>query len=140
MLLDSVQSQANRMEFALQEAIDACKITMSLLVVDFSEHYDPKLDKDAADKAGKFIDAVGKVTSLQVPQRLPDTILRDSDLGGVAFRKSNRGRALRPGEPRQRDATAGSVRSGGGNALAYSEYGLSPARVVRCIWRRTEKS
>jgi len=93
-LLDSVQSQANRMELALQEAIDGGKIAMPLLVVDFSEHYDPKLDKDAADKAGKLIDAVGKVTSLQVPHRLADAILRDSDLDGVAFRKSDRGRAL----------------------------------------------
>src|SRR5581483_2391536 len=93
-LLDSVQSQANRMELALQEAIDAGKITMPLLVVDFSEHYDPKLDKDAADKADKLIDALGKVTSLQVPHRLADAILRDSDLDGVAFRKSDRGRAL----------------------------------------------
>lgn len=93
-LLDSVQSQANRMELALQEAIDAGKITMPLLVVDFSEHYDPKLDKDAADKAGKLIDAVGKVTSLQVPHRLADAILRDSELGGIAFRVSDKGRAL----------------------------------------------
>lgn len=67
---------------------------MPLLVVDFSEHYDPKLDKDAADKAGKLIDAVGKVTSLQVPHRLADAILRDSELGGIAFRVSDKGRAL----------------------------------------------
>ena len=93
-LLDSVQSQANRMELALQEAIDAEKITMPLLVVDFSEHYDSKLDKDAADKAGKLIDAVGKITSLQVPHRLADAILRDSEIEGVAFRKSHKGKAL----------------------------------------------
>ncbi|MGQ0570205.1 MAG: type I-G CRISPR-associated RAMP protein Csb1/Cas7g [Armatimonadota bacterium] len=93
-LLDSVQSQANRMELALQEAIDAGRIEMPLLVVDFSEHYDPKLDKDTADKAGKLIDAVGKVTSLQVPHRLADAILRDSEIEGVAFRQSDKGKAL----------------------------------------------
>jgi len=111
-LLDSVQSQANRMELALQEAIDAGKITMPLLVVDFSEHYDPTLDKDAADKAGKLIDAVGKVTSLQVPHRLADAILRDSDLDGVAFRKSDRGQGPEPGQPRQRDAALRALSDG----------------------------
>lgn len=92
-LLDSVQSQANRMELALQEAIDAGKIKMPLLVVDFSDH-GPTGDIEADKKAGKLIDAVGKVTSLQVPHRLADAILRDSELGGVAFRVSDKGRAL----------------------------------------------
>ena len=92
-LLDSVQSQANRMELALQDAIDAGRMTMPILVVDFSEH-GPTGDIEADKKAGKLIDAVGKVTSLQVPHRLADAILRDSDLGGIAFRKSDKGRAL----------------------------------------------
>jgi len=92
-LLDSVQSQANRMELALQEAIDARKITMPLLIVDFSEH-GPTGDIEADKQAGKLIDAVGKITSLQVPHRLADAILRDSELGGVAFRVSDKGRAL----------------------------------------------
>lgn len=92
-LLDSVQSQANRMELALQEAIDADKITMPLLVVDFSDH-GPTGDIESDKQAGKLIDAVGKVTSLQVPHRLADAILRDSELAGVAFRKSDKGRAL----------------------------------------------
>lgn len=92
-LLDSVQSQANRMESALQEAIDAGKITMPLLVVDFSDH-GPTGDIEADKQEGKLIDAVGKVTSLQVPHRLADAILRDSELDGVAFRVSNKGRSL----------------------------------------------
>lgn len=92
-LLDSVQSQANRMELALQEAIDAGKVTMPILVVDFSDH-GPTGDIEADKQAGKLIDAVGKVTSLQVPHRLADAILRDSELNGVAFRASTKGRAL----------------------------------------------
>ena len=36
-LLDSVQSQANRMEEALQEAVDDKSISMPLIVVDFSK-------------------------------------------------------------------------------------------------------
>jgi len=92
-LLDSVQSQANRMELALQDAIDAGRIKMPLLVVDFSDH-GPTGDIEADKKAGRLIDAVGKVTSLQVPHRLADAIWRDSELNGVAFRLSAKGKAL----------------------------------------------
>jgi CRISPR-associated protein Csb1 len=92
-LLDSVQSQANRMELALQDAIDSGKIQMPVLVVDFSDR-GPTGDVEADAKAGRLIDAVGKVTSLQVPHRLADAILRDSEIEGVAFRKSAKGKAL----------------------------------------------
>lgn len=92
-LLDSVQSQANRMELALQEAVDAGRLRMPLVVVDFSA-FDPTGDIEADEKAGKLIDAVGKVTSLQVPHRLADAILRDSELDGMLFRKSAAGKAL----------------------------------------------
>ncbi len=92
-LLDSVQSQANRMELALQEAVDASRLKVPLLMVDFSKQ-DPTGDIEADEKAGRFIDPVGRVTSLQVPHRLADAILRDSELDGVLFRKSDRGKAL----------------------------------------------
>lgn len=92
-LLDSVQSQANRMELALQEAVDAGRIKMPLVVVDFSEH-DPTGDLEADDKAGRLLEKVGRITSLQVPHRLADAILRDSELDGVRFRRSERGKAL----------------------------------------------
>lgn len=92
-LLDSVQSQANRMELALQEAIDAKAIEMPLVVVDFSEQA-PTGDVDADTAAGRLIDDIGKITSLQVPHRLADAILRDSELDGTSFRKSEKGKAL----------------------------------------------
>jgi CRISPR-associated protein Csb1 len=94
-LLDSVQSQANRMEQALQDAIDANKLTMPLVVVDFSEH-DPK---DGEAHKSRLLDAVGKVTSLQVPHRLADAILRDSDANGTRFRDSATGKALNRASP-----------------------------------------
>jgi len=90
-LLDSVQSQANRMEQALQEAMDAGQLKMPHVVVDFSEH-DPK--GSGEEQEGKLIDAVGKVTSLQVPHRLADAILRDSNANGKPFRDSDQGKAL----------------------------------------------
>jgi len=92
-LLDSVQSQANRMELALQEAVDAGKVKLPLVEVDFSE-YDPTGDLDADEAAGRLLDRVGKVTSLQVPHRLADATLRYSELDGVPFRKSDKGKAL----------------------------------------------
>ncbi len=90
-LLDSVQSQANRMEQALQEAIDAGTLNLPHVVVDFSEH-DPK--DGGAEEPAKLIDAIGKVTSLQVPHRLADAILRDSNANGTRFRDSEKGKAL----------------------------------------------
>jgi len=92
-LLDSVQSQANRMELALQEAVDAGKLRLPLVEVDFSEH-SPTGDVEADKKAGRLINAVGRITSLQVPHRLADAILRDSELDGVPFRQSATGKAL----------------------------------------------
>jgi len=92
-LLDSVQSQANRMELALQEAVNAGQAKLPLVEVDFSEH-DPTGDLEADLEAKRLIDAVGKITSLQVPHRLADAILRDSELDGQPFRHSDKGKAL----------------------------------------------
>lgn len=92
-LLDSVQSQANRIELALQDAVDAGKLKLPLLVVDFSRH-DPTGDLEADVKAERLLDAVGRVTSLQLPHRLADAILRDSELGDKPFRKSEKGMGL----------------------------------------------
>jgi CRISPR-associated protein Csb1 len=92
-LLDSVQSQANRMELALQQALDDRKISIPVLEVDFTE-YGPTGNVEADEKEGRLIDAIGKVTSLQVPHRLADAILRDSQISGIDFRKSDKGKDL----------------------------------------------
>jgi CRISPR-associated protein Csb1 len=78
-LLDSVQSQANRMELSLLEALRANRIELPLVTVIFD---DDRLKK-------KF-----KVTSLDAPHRVADAILRDSLLDGVMFRKSEKGKVL----------------------------------------------
>ncbi len=73
-LLDSVQSQANRLEEALQDAVDRGLIKIPVIYVDFTEFY-PGTDK--ADSQ-RLLEPVGKVTSLQAPHRIVDAILRDS--------------------------------------------------------------
>lgn len=73
-LLDSVQSQANRLEEALQQAIDSGRMTLPVVEVDFTSFY-PGEDKD---EALRLLEPVGKVTSLQAPHRIVDAILRDS--------------------------------------------------------------
>lgn len=78
-LLDSVQSQANRMELALLEARRTGRIELPLVTVRF--------DHDSLKK--KFT-----VTSLEAPHRVADAILRDSLLDGVIFRRSEKGKVL----------------------------------------------
>ncbi|MYE54393.1 MAG: type I-U CRISPR-associated protein Cas7, partial [Chloroflexi bacterium] len=78
-LLDSVQSQANRMELALLEEHYAGKVELPLLVTRF--------DQDELHK--KFT-----VTSLDAPHRIADALFRDSLLDGTIFRKSETGNVL----------------------------------------------
>jgi CRISPR-associated protein Csb1 len=78
-LLDSVPSQANRMELALQDAWMADEIELPVVSADFSALKNP---------------AVAKVTSLQAPHRIADAILRDSRLDKAMFRQSDIGREL----------------------------------------------
>ncbi len=78
-LLDSVQSQANRMESALLEECRAGNLELPLLVARF----------DQPDLLKKFT-----VTSLEAPHRIADAIFRDCLLDGKIFRKSEKGVVL----------------------------------------------
>lgn len=89
-LLDSVQSQANRMEEALQDAIDEGRISIPLLVVDFS----PYFPGEEQPEDMRLIDPIDRVTSLQAPHRLADAILRDSHSGDGPFRRSKVGKEI----------------------------------------------
>ena len=84
-LLDSVQSQANRMELALLEEYRNGRLALPLLVTRFDQ---PELLK-------KFT-----VTSLEAPHRIADAIFRDSLLDGKIFRKSEKGTILDNAEVR----------------------------------------
>jgi CRISPR-associated protein Csb1 len=78
-LLDSVPSQANRMELALQDAWERGQIDLPVISTDLQ----------AAEHPG-----LRKITSLQAPHRIADAILRDSLLGKVKFRASPIGKKL----------------------------------------------
>jgi CRISPR-associated protein Csb1 len=77
-LVDSVQSQANRMEEALQALWDDKRIALPVVRVDFSS----------------IAPEVGRVTSLTAPHRIADALLRDSLLGDQLFRLSEIGRSF----------------------------------------------
>lgn len=77
-LVDSVQSQANRLEESLLQAI-ADGLPIPHVVVDFS--------------AAK-LDGISTITSLDAPHRIYDAILRDSLLGKEAFMESQIGKRL----------------------------------------------
>lgn len=91
-LIDSTASQANRLEAALQTAVDAGEISFPQIKVDFTE----------ADKT--LISPVRRITSEQAPHRCYDAILRDSEFEGKAFRESEPGKAIT--DATMRDASA----------------------------------
>ena len=84
-LLDSVQSQANRMELALLEAHRSGTVQLPLIVTRF----------DQVELLRKFT-----VTSLEAPHRAADALFRDCLLNGTIFRKSGKGRILDTAEVR----------------------------------------
>lgn len=84
-LLDSVQSQANRMEEVLQ---DAFLPNWRDLPTDGN---DPLCDLPVL---AVQVENHGWVTSLTAPHRIHDAILRDSNLNGTRFRESDIGQAV----------------------------------------------
>lgn len=92
-LIDSVQSQANRLEEALLAAAEEAgfggPVPLPYVTVDF---------RDAG------LEPLERITSLDAPHRVYDAILRDSLLDGTAFMQSPEGRSLAAAKPA--DATA----------------------------------
>lgn len=108
-LLDSVQSQANRIELALKQACyhGVGKVaSIPVVTVDF---------------VAAGLSEVGDVTSLDAPHRVADAILRDSLLGDKKFRDSDEGRVL--------DTAS--------NANATGLFGLCPTALVLGLWDST---
>ncbi|QUV83209.1 type I-U CRISPR-associated protein Cas7 [Chloracidobacterium sp. D] len=87
-LMDSVQSQANRMEEALQQAVDDDRLALPLVEVDFT----PYFPGNGQPEDMRLLEPIGRVSSLQAPHRIVDAILRDSVViqeQGKPFRSSN---------------------------------------------------
>ena len=78
-ILDSVQSQANRMEMALLDEWESGRAPLPVISVNFTKDDIPQ----------PF-----RVTSLEAPHRIVDALLRDSELDGVMFRQSATGKRL----------------------------------------------
>lgn len=106
-VLDSVASQANRMELALLRACRAGEVRLPLVSADFT----------------RFEDLAGydRISSLEAPHRVFDAILRDSLLDGRWFRLSDVGRAI----------TEATVKD------AQALYRYSPATLVFGGWDST---
>jgi CRISPR-associated protein Csb1 len=90
-LLDSVQSQANRMEEALQALWADGRIRLPVIAVDFSS-------------AEGLQDLGCSITSLTAPHRIADALLRDSMLDRTLFRYSKLGQSFT--DATMRDASA----------------------------------
>lgn len=88
-LVDSVQSQANRLEESLLETIREGQVSIPHVVVDFS---------------GKRLEGISQITSLDAPHRVYDAILRDSLLDGKPFMESPLGERL--AKAKSEDASA----------------------------------
>jgi CRISPR-associated protein Csb1 len=88
-VLDSVQSQANRLELALLDAIRAGELAAPITSVDF---------------AGSGLVGLDKISDYEAPHRIFDAILRDSFDGESLFRYGKVGTAIT--EARPRDAAA----------------------------------
>lgn len=115
-LLDSVASQANRMEEALLRAWNGGRAGFPLVRVDFTgaTHEDPVLDLST-------LLGDGYLTALQAPHRLADALLRDSMLGDLRFRASTPGRAFTEASPHH----------------ATPVYCLCPTALVFGMWDST---
>lgn len=107
-LLDSVASQANRMEEALYAAWEDGKLDFPIIPVDFS--------------AEEGLSDLDRITTLHAPHRIADALLRDSvDESGTLFRDTKIGRAY----------TDASTR----NATAI--YQFCPTALVFGVWDST---
>lgn len=105
-LVDSVQSQTNRLEEFLLESTRQKHIELPYVTVDFS---------------GDNLEGLTEITSLEAPHRLFDAILRDSELDGKPFMKSDKGKAL--------------IAAKAADARAIFE--LSPTALLFGVWNST---
>lgn len=127
-LIDSVQSQANRLEEVVVEAIGKGLLTVPHILVDFTGR--------TAEVGGRTYDLsdVGAITSLQAPHRVFDAIVRDSELEGEPFLSSGLGERLQLAKPQDAraifEASPTALLFGAWNS--HGEGGGLGAKFTRC--------
>lgn len=110
-VIDSVQSQANRLEEAILDLIRTKKINVPHVVVDFSgQHHD-----------GVDVGDLGEITSFEAPHRIFDAIIRDSELESVRFTDTDQYRELLKAKP----------------VNALEVFKLSPTSLIFGVWNST---
>lgn len=117
-LLDSVQSQANRLELALLQAYDENELKFPLMWVKFPEALVPG----------------GRITALEAPHRIADAIFRESTLKGVPFRpqaKAGGARDKGKSSPEGERFASANIR----NATPLFE--LCPTALIFGVWDST---
>jgi CRISPR-associated protein Csb1 len=82
-LIDSVQSQANRLEEAMKAARES-GLSFPVIAVDF---------------AGTAVDDIGRITTLDAPHRVFDAIMRDSEWNGTRLKDTDHGKRLVVSKP-----------------------------------------
>jgi len=82
-LIDSVQSQANRLEEALNVSRND-GLMFPVIAVDF---------------AGTEVADMGRITTLDAPHRVFDAIMRDSELNGIRLKDTDEGKRLVEAKP-----------------------------------------
>lgn len=110
-LLDSVQSQANRMELALRDLLRSGGVRIPHVLVDF----------EGTKEGEEDLSDLGRITSLEAPHRVFDAIFRDSELDGTWFWDSPPGLELIRAKPER----------------ATAVFELSPTALVFGCWRST---
>ncbi len=106
-LLDSVASQANRMEEALLDGWRRGELPFPVVQVDFSKE--------------KGLEDLEQITALQAPHRIADALLRDSVLDAMPFRYTTIGKEVTDARPT--------------NATAMFKY--CPTALVFGVWDST---
>jgi CRISPR-associated protein Csb1 len=117
-LLDSVQSQANRLELALLQAYDDGDLEFPMMWVKFPPALVPG----------------GRITALEAPHRIADAIFRESTLKGVPFRpqaKAGGARDKGKSSPEGERFASANVR----NATPLFE--LCPTALIFGVWDST---
>jgi CRISPR-associated protein Csb1 len=128
-LIDSVQSQANRLEEMLLRAVRDGRIAIPHLLVDFTGRSEKigGRDYDLSD--------LGAITPLDAPHRIFDAIIRDSQLDGEPFLSSSLSERLKAAKPHAAQA----VFEASPTALlfgvwnSHGEGGGLGAKFARCI-------